>query len=88
MGKTGPQPGRRLGSGRGWLAGAAFALGVLIAAALVGLTVRFQLDGPARWFWILVVVATALAVLALRATGRRSASRAVLLASIIGALGW
>ena len=77
----------RAASDAGVAQGRWVALG-LIAAALVGLTVRFQLDGPARWFWILVVVATALAVLALRATGRRSASRAVLLASIIGALGW
>jgi hypothetical protein len=61
---------------------------VLIAAALVGMALRYQLDGFARWSWIFVAGATALAALALRATGRRGASRAFLLALVAVALGW
>lgn len=74
--------------GRRSLAGAAFTLVVLIAAALVGMALRYQLDGFARWSWIFVAGATALAALALRATGRRGASRAFLLALVAVALGW
>lgn len=84
MSRTIPQTRR----GRRWLAGAAFTLVVLIAAALVGLALRYQLDGFARWFWILAVGVTALAILALRAAGRRGASRAVLLPLVAVALGW
>jgi len=78
------RPGRR----RRWLAGAALTACVGFVAALIGLALRFQLDGPVRGLGILVVVATALAVLGLRAGGRRGASRAVAVASLVVALGW
>ncbi|CAM3061032.1 DUF4105 domain-containing protein [Paracoccus nototheniae] len=82
-----PQAGRS-GQARRWLAGAALTACVGFVAGLIALALRFQLDGPARWFWILVVAGVALAVLGLRAKGRRGASRAVAVASMVVALIW
>lgn len=88
MSRTALPQANRPRQGRRWFSGAALTACVVVVAALIGLALRFQLDGPARGLWTLVVAATALAVLGLQAKGLRGASRALAVVSLVVALGW